>query len=277
MTKRSGLQCRQSRAKMPKLDITISSSQWNAVAGPSRTNSTHKQQPKQIQQEDMWGDDDDEEYIMLASQVVDKVDANAEMIISQSMNIRDADLSYGRFQYDVKASTQHQPAHELPRDERDGIPPNVSNVIKTDEANLGPQTSCITNANYTEQTKLEVHRTILTEKLKTQRREIENLKETLNKVNEKCQIKEGEVSIIEIKRVLIVSTYDNYNVDNFRRQHKHFVLPFILHFLFYQCICLVRIDVKSAFNKTALVLTSSFCECFEWKRNDDNVKLDVYI
>lgn len=194
MTKRSGLQCRQSKAKMPRLDITISSSQ-RVAAGPSRINSTHMQQPKQIQQEDMWGDDDDEEYIMLASQVVDKVDANAEMIISQSMNIRDADLSYGRFKYDVKASTQNQLALEMPHDEHDDILLSVPEVMIIDKANSGPQASHTKSANSTEQAKLEAHRIILAEKLKSQKREIENLKETLNKVNEKCQTKEGEVSI----------------------------------------------------------------------------------
>lgn len=197
MTKRSGLQCRQLKAKMPRLDITISSSQRGA-AGPSRNNSTHMQQPNEILQEDMWGDDDDEEYIMLASQVVDKVDANAEMIISQSMNIRDADLSYGVFQYGVKASTQHEPAFEMQHDERDEILLNIPEVMIIDKANSGPQASHITSADNTEQAKLEAHRTILAEKLKTQKREIENLKETLNKVNEKCQTKEGEVSIIII-------------------------------------------------------------------------------
>lgn len=197
MTKRSGLQCKQSKAKMPRLDITVSSSQ-RAAAGPSRINSTHMQQPKQIQQEDMWGDDDDEEYIMLASQVVDRVDANAEMIISQSMKIRDTDLSYGIFQYDVETSTQHQLALEMQPDERDDILLNFPEVMIIDKANAGIQASHTTSANNTEQTKLEAHRTILTENLKTQKREIENLKETLNKVNEKCQTKEGEVSIIII-------------------------------------------------------------------------------
>lgn len=194
MTKRSGiLQCRQSKAKMPRLDVTISSSQ-RVAAGPSRINSTmHMQQPKQIQQENMWGDDDDEEYIMLASQVVDEVDANAEMIISQSMNIRDADLSYGRFQYDVEASTQQRPALEMQNGECDDILLDVPEVMIIDKANSGPQASHTMSANNTEHAKLEVHRTILAEKLKTYKREIENLKETLNKVNEKCQTKEGEV------------------------------------------------------------------------------------
>lgn len=215
MTKRSGLQCRQSKSKMPRLDITISSSQ-RVAAGPSRINSTHMQQPKPIQLEDMWGDDDDEEYIMLASQVVDKVDANAEMIISQSMNIRDADLSYGKFQCDVDASTQHQPAIEMQHDERSDILQNVPEMMVIDKANSVPQASTI--ANNTEQAKLEAHRTILAEILKTQKREIENLKETLNKVNEKCQTKEGEVSII-ISIFLFEEFSCTYKVNNFRLQH----------------------------------------------------------
>lgn len=201
MAKRPGFQYRQPRSKMPKLDITISSSQRNVIAGPSRM-----QQPEaQIQQDDMWGDDD-EEYIMLASQVVEKLDANAEMIISQSMNIRDADLSYGRFQRNVRASTQHQSPilDDFGNDNVEDILANVpdvitNNVVKptaaTTSHRASNQNSQANEIKNSEKTKMEVHQTYLTEKMKTQKKEIENLKETLNKLNEKCQIKEGEVII----------------------------------------------------------------------------------
>lgn len=205
MAKRLGFQYRQPRSKMPKLDITISSSQRSVIAGPSRINTVQQSEP-QIQQEekiedDMWGDDD-EEYIMLASQAVEKLDANAEMIISQSMNIRDIDLSYGRFQRDVRSSTQHPYCNEFENDNCEDILANVPDVIVNNVMQPVAHTSQIPISNGAEckdtaKTKMEVHQTYLTEKMKTQKREIENLQETLNKLSEKCQIKEGEVRMFD--------------------------------------------------------------------------------
>lgn len=199
MSKRPGFQYRQPRSKMPKLNITISSSQRSQVAGPSRINNVQQTEVQQ-HQEDMWGDDDDEEYIMLASQVVEKLDANAELIISQSMNTLDADLSYRRFQRDVRTSTQHQSSimSEFDNDFGEDILAIVPDVVSKPVAK--PVLATMTNetqsmrsidAKNTEKAKLEVNH--LTEKNKAQKREIENLKETLKKLNEKCQIKEGEV------------------------------------------------------------------------------------
>lgn len=227
MAKRSGFQYRQPRSKMPKLDITISSSQTvtsriSVVAASSNAVNVHNNQYQNaatanLQPENPW-EDDDEELILLASQAVDKYEANAEMVISQAMNNR-IDLSYGRFRNEVRTSTQldENLFNEFNNDEDDifsNIPvdvcdnrpststaaanqnKNIQNGFKVPE-NL-PSIPRDDDSKRTEKAKNEVHQTFLTEKIKTQKKEIENLKETLNKITEKCQLKEGEVSIIVV-------------------------------------------------------------------------------
>lgn len=220
MAKRSGFQYRAPRSKMPKLDITISSSQHISVAGPSHMISNADRVTAQIernfpaQSEDMWGDDDDEEMIMLASQACEKVEANHEMVISQAMNPcqRDSDISYGVFRREVQASTQlrnHVADNFMDEDEDIFTSVDLNLLVKETAAKSSStkeNSSRELNAfavpgnvppRIDQAKKLEKNRNdtqqYMTDKIKTQKREIENLRESLAKLQEKCQTKEGEV------------------------------------------------------------------------------------
>lgn len=234
MSKRTGFQFRQPRAKMPKLDITISSSQLAPVPGPSTSRpnqivmtSSSKPSPESM---DMWGDDDDE-LIMLASQAAEKVEANAQQVLSQSMSIHD--ISYGKFRREVDASTQIKRPFEndalmeefmFLNDDEDVFsklpdfteaPPknpspetnefdlfadpfkNINNKITNKENAKQPvdavDASFRDMQKKAEKAKAEAQTTFLSNKLRDQKKEIENLKESLTKINDKCQTKEGEV------------------------------------------------------------------------------------
>lgn len=213
MAKRSAFQYRQPRSKMPRLDITISSSQSvssrlsSANAGSSNAMNYND---RGGDGEELWGGDDDEEFILLASQAAEKIEANAEnFIVSQAMNF---DLSYGQFRNEVRASTQLDDIFDnddifsnIPDDAWDAgpttstaaNPDNGAAVFKVPDA---AATSAALAARHDEQTrqtqlaKNEAQQSFFTEKIKVQKKEIENLRETLNKITEKCETKEGEVN-----------------------------------------------------------------------------------
>lgn len=163
--------------------------------------------------DELWGGDDDEEFILLASQAAEKIEANAEnFIVSQAMNF---DLSYGQFQKEVQASTQLDDIFDnddifsnIPDDAWQAGP---STSKPTTNRNDGPATFKVPGAaatsaalaarhdEETRQTQLaknEAQQSFFTEKIKAQKKELENLRETLNKVTEKCETKEGEVIIL---------------------------------------------------------------------------------
>lgn len=211
MAKRMGFHHRAPRSKVPRLDISIVSSQ-RITTGPSQTLPDHEQNAP-AQSDDMWGSDEDDEFIMLASQAAEKVEANHEMAISQAMNARDLDMSYGMFRREVKTSTQKNSAIDNFMEDDDDILSNVdlNSVVK--EAANKPSTSkeypkqsnvfavpaapapCNEQAKKLEKAKSDTQHTFMAEKLKAQKREIDTLKENLAKLTEKCQTKEGEVLI----------------------------------------------------------------------------------
>lgn len=231
MSKRTGFQFRQPKAKMPKLDITISSSQMAPQPGPSTRHNqiVAAQRPPPVrdsvpQSVDMW-DDDDEELIMLASQVAEKVEANAEELISQSMNI-----TYSTFQRQAhQVSTQRQRhINDLDDYFRDGDEvfskliesPNdlkISQIVEGLQSDLVPmqiddepvvvlddeppeqeaanaQGLFVDKQKKAEQVKAEAQTAFMSNRLREQKKEIETLKENLTKISDKCQTKEGEVS-----------------------------------------------------------------------------------
>lgn len=226
MSKRIGFQFRQPRAKMPKLDITISSSQR---AGPSSS-----QQARDAgMAEDGWCEDEEDEIFVLASQAVEQVQANAAVVISQAMNsqaIRSAshDVSYNHFRQNVRAvhSTQinDNPMDMFDNDEEDifsNVPDFVLNNAQptTENKESNGQAAQQNNApnHHNEQQQQssqsnvaghaseytgarnqieKIQNEIYAEKLKVQKKEIEQLKETLNKLNQRCTTKEGEASTL---------------------------------------------------------------------------------
>lgn len=210
MSKRMGFQFRQPRSKMPKLDITISSSQ-RSVAGPSNIN-----QPKVIPdtptQEDAWCEDEEDEIFVLASQAVEQVQANAAVVISQSMNIRDHDMSYTRFRQQARTvqSTQLNHIDEFDNDEElfsnlpefNGVqvPGPVENKENSGQNGQNVQiqssSSRTSTDNKAREQKEKMQTEYYAEKLKLQKKQIETLKETLSKVNQKCTTKEGEASTL---------------------------------------------------------------------------------
>lgn len=213
-----GFQFRQPRSKMPKLDITISSSQRIVAAGPSNMNQQRVEQP--AQSEDAWGEDDEDELLILASQAVEQVEANAAVIISQSMN--NHDMSYIRFRQDVRTaqSTQLNPIDEFDNDEDifSSVPdfvvnpaqpaPSVENkenkaqhAINHQNAQNQPSTSAayvprVTSDDKTREKKEKVQNEYYADQLKQKTKQIQTLKESLNKVNQKCTTKEGEASTL---------------------------------------------------------------------------------
>lgn len=218
MSKRMGFQFRQPRSKMPKLDITITSSQRIAVAGPSNMNQQRAMAPSQA--EDAWAEDDEDELFVLASQAAEQVEANAAVVISQSMNNRDHDMSYIRFRKDVRTaqSTQLNHIDEFDNDEDlfSNVPdfaPNPVQPVRSVEnkennghtaqnhqsAQNQPSTSTSRRISVDEKArekKEKIQTEYYAEKFKAQKKQIETLRETLNKVNQKCTTKEGEASTL---------------------------------------------------------------------------------
>lgn len=211
MSKRTAFRFRESanRAKMPKLDISITSSQSlpsNQFRAPAPL--------KPPTSNNIWGDDeDDEEFIMLASQAAEKVEAHAESVITQAMNFHgDLDMSYGRFRNEVEASTQltfppqKDVINDFMRDDDEDIfshIPDYPNVpdVQTPSTSKQPENSARADKakeeaqKRLENAKKEAQTTALTKRLQEAKKEIENLREALSKTTEKCQIKEGEVNI----------------------------------------------------------------------------------
>lgn len=219
MSKRTGFRFRESanRAKMPKLDISITSSQSlsSQFRAPAALDPPTIRQNGHNDKDNIWGDDDDdEEFIMLASQAVEKVEAHAESVITQAMNFHgDLDMSYGRFRNEVEASTQltFPPQRDAindflcSNDDEDifsHIPdyPNVPDIQKPSTSKQPVNNARADKAKEEAQKRLEIAKeaqaTLLTRKLQEHKKEIENLKEALSKTTEKCQIKEGEVCIL---------------------------------------------------------------------------------
>lgn len=227
MSKRIGFQFRQPRSKMPKLDITISSSQRIGMAGPS----TSQQARDAAMNEDPWYEDEEDEIFVLASQAVEQVQANAAVVISQAMNsqaIRSThDISYGHFRQNVRAvhSTQinENPMDAFDNDEEDifsNVPDFVSNngqPVIENQVNNGQaaqqnnghdqqqqqqqssQSNVVGHASQNTGARNQIEKIqneIYAEKLKVQKKEIEQLKETLNKLNQRCTTKEGEASTL---------------------------------------------------------------------------------
>lgn len=228
MSKRIGFQFRQPRAKMPKLDITISSSQRIASTGPS----TSQQARDAAMIEDAWCEDEEDEIFVLASQAVEQVQANAAVVISQAMNSQAAhssthDFSYNHFRQNVRTvhSTQinDDPMDVFGNDEEDifsNVPDFVSNNVQPPAGNKDnngqvaqqnhannqqqqqPQSSqnnvgghASENASVRNQME-KIQTEYYGEKIKVQKKEIEQLKETLNKLNQRCTTKEGEASTL---------------------------------------------------------------------------------
>lgn len=201
-----GFQFRQPRSKMPKLDITISSSQRTA-AGPSNMNQQRDVNVSPAQVEDAWCEDEEDEIFVLASQAVEQVQANAAVVISQSMNNRDHDMSYTRFRQDVRTvhSTQMNPIDEFDNDEDifSNLPDFVSPMpVAENGQNVqnkqGAQTVCRSSSIEikAKEQKEKIQSEYYAEKIKAQKKQIETLKDTLNKVNQKCTTKEGEASTL---------------------------------------------------------------------------------
>lgn len=231
MAKRPGFQFRTSRAKMPKLNITVSSSSQVPSDMPSTQRGPAVAVPLPQQSEDMWPDDDDDELIMLASQAAEKVDAVAEMVFSETLGDK---LNYDKFRKEVQSSTQlNKPTNELndfmcvdedvfadipeynvapkpvskpkPKPPANGVSDEVfakpstslavRNLQKAENLAPAPSTSsAATNHQQMEHTKIAAQNTFLSNKMRDQKKEIENLKEALAKVKETCQTKEGEVA-----------------------------------------------------------------------------------
>lgn len=213
MSKRMGFQFRQPRSKMPKLDITISSSQRIAVSGPSNMNQQRAVPGAPAQSEDAWCEDEEDEFLVLASQAAEQVQANAAVVISQSMSIRDHDMSYTSFRQEARTaqSTQLNPIDELDNDDDlfSNVPDIIPNAILPAPAAENTEYNVQTAQNQNRQNSLRIsidnkareqkekmQNEYYTEKLKMQKKQIETLKETLNKMNQKCTTKEGEASTL---------------------------------------------------------------------------------
>lgn len=227
---------------MPKLDITVLNGEAivsSQAYGPSQMSAAPRlpaqQQPlplpaQQAQPESaMWGDDDDDEFVMLASQVAARVEAASEAVISQAMNFT-ADMSYGRFQNEVDASTQltapikNKPMFdELMEDDFEDIfakVPDFSNIPEQAKVAALQQplattatTSAATTSTATSQlnravavampkdntaqknAQKEAQAAFLQNKIRELKKEYEALRESSGKISEKCQQKEGEVRI----------------------------------------------------------------------------------
>lgn len=224
MAKRAVFQYRMPRAKMPKLNITISSSQQgpsNMLPPPQRERDAPVAQPSQVP--DMWPDDDDDELIMLASQAAEKVEANAEIVLSQAMG---SNLNYENFRMEVQSSTQLTKPNSVMDDfmcvdeelfagilECDIAPKPVAKPtvpIVSEDIFAEPSTSTAVKNNHQqmENAKVAAQNKFLSAKLRDQKKDNENLKDALNKINEKCQTKEGEVWFIQ---KLCVLTEGNLN------------------------------------------------------------------
>lgn len=217
MSKRIGFQFRQPRSKMPKLDITISSSQRIAIAGPST--SQHQPPPPSSSQdvavEDAWCEDEEDEIFVLASQAVEQVQANAAVVISQAMNSAHHDITYNRFRQNVRA-VQSTQIDEFDQDEDlfSNVPDFDSNNVPTSTENKVTIEQVAQNNHQHHQNsqhnvrpasenngavrghKEKIQNEFYAEKLKAQKKEIEQLKETLNKINQRCTTKEGEASTL---------------------------------------------------------------------------------
>lgn len=218
MSKRMAIfQYRQPRSKMPKLDITISSSQRISTAGPSNLVQPRVDPPPQT--DDAWGEDDDE-FFVLASQAAEQVEANAAVVISQAMNNRQHDMSYIRFRQDVRTthSTQLNHIDEFDNDEDifsnlpDFIPnqvpkagPSIENkennhaIHKQQNSTNQPSTSTasrISTDDKAKERKEKIQTEYYAQKLKEQKKQIETISETLNKVNQEFRTKEGEASTL---------------------------------------------------------------------------------
>lgn len=215
-----GFQFRQPRSKMPKLDITISSSQRIVAAGPSNMNQQRADPMTPTQTEDAWGEDDGDEFLVLASQAAEQVEANAAVVISQAMNNREHDMSYIRFRQDVRVAQSTQMNHiaEFDNDEDifSNLPDFIPNPIQPapsmenkenngqmahnhQSAHNQPSTSTssrLSSDDKAREKKEKMQTDYYTEKVKMQKKQIETLKETLNKINQKCTTKEGEASTL---------------------------------------------------------------------------------
>lgn len=215
-----GFQFRLPRSKMPKLDITISSSQRVAVAGPSSS----QQQRDAAMAEDAWCEDEEDEIFVLASQAVEQVQANAAVVISQAMNSQAVhDISYNRFRQNVRPvhSTQINEnlfdAFDNDEDIFSNVPDFVSQVVppatENNENNVQmAQPNNNDNQNRSSPTNVDratensigarnnqkekIQNEFYGEKIKAQKKEIEQLKESLNKLNQRCTTKEGESSTL---------------------------------------------------------------------------------
>lgn len=212
MSKRMGFQFRQPRSKMPKLDITISSSQRISVAGPSNMNQPRESMETPAHADDGWGDDEEDEIFVLASQAVEQVQANAAVVISQAMN-NTVDVSYSRFRQNVRPvhSTQFNAIDEFDNDEDlfSNVPDYIPNAVQPpltienkennaqSTVNQSNQNSArMSSENKAKEQKEKIQNEYYAEKVKAQKKQIEQLKETLNKLNQKCTTKEGEASTL---------------------------------------------------------------------------------
>lgn len=211
-----GFQFRQPRSKMPKLDITISSSQRTVTSGPSNMNQQNKPAEAPAQSEDVWCDDDDDDdaLLVLASQVADDFQAKAAAVISQSMNICDPDTSYNRFRQDVRPvhSTQMNAFDEFDNDEDifskvpDFVPnadrPGPSTENKENNGQnvqnhpTGPSDVRVSSNIAAREQKEKIQNEYLAEKNKAMKKQIENLQAQLSKMNQRCTTKEGEASTL---------------------------------------------------------------------------------
>lgn len=211
-----GFQFRQPRSKMPKLDITISSSQRIAVAGPSNLNQQRESTEAPAQSEDAWYEDEEDEIFVLASQAVEQVQANAAVVISQAMNTTDHDISYNRFRQNARTaqSTQLIPFDDFDNNEDifSNVPDFIPNTVQPPQVtnhreNNGQMPSNpVVSQNLvrvpsdtsikTRNEKEKIQNQYYAEKLKAQKKQIEQMKETLSKLNQKCTTKEGEASTL---------------------------------------------------------------------------------
>lgn len=224
MTKRSGFQFKKPRPKIPKLDIQIHSSQTyvasQTVASQQNAPAHRLAAPRQPapESDDMWGDEDDSDFIMLASQVADRVEERFDVVLSQSLNFSVGnDLSYGLFQREVDASTQlRMPIKNteindlMSGDEEDFLnipmPEKAGDIDKT----LQPSTSNNNQKNDAlKNAQIEAQATYLQTKIREQKKQIETLKESLTKSSEKCQQKEGEASSLRYELKLKQQMNDN--------------------------------------------------------------------
>lgn len=185
-----------------------------AVAGPSNLNQPRESAEPAASSDDAWYEDEEDEIFVLASQAVEQVQANAAVVISQAMNTTDHDISYNRFRQNARTAQSTQMNHFdiCSEDIFSNVPDFIPNAVRPPQEttnhkeNNGQMASSQHSSQHFARVpsdpsiktreKEQIQNKYYAEKLKAQKKQIEQLKETLNKLNQKCTTKEGEASTL---------------------------------------------------------------------------------